>query len=107
MSQTTENQPSTPNNDLPPAPRPARSKNGCNACRRRKVRCNEKRPRCAHCERLNLDCTWNRVPMSRNNTASSQPQVPTSPHGPPGPSFNPSLPLLDGFGMNGNTFFDF
>lgn len=45
--------------------------------------------------------------MSRNNTASSQPQVPTSPHGPPGPNFNPSLPLLDGFGMNGNAFFDF
>lgn len=26
--------------------------------RRRKVRCNEKRPRCSHCERLNLECKW-------------------------------------------------
>ncbi|THZ10837.1 hypothetical protein D6C95_00266 [Aureobasidium pullulans] len=24
----------------------------------RKVRCNEQRPRCSHCERLNLQCAW-------------------------------------------------
>lgn len=39
-------------------PRPARSKNGCLTCRRRKVRCDEHRPRCSHCERLNLQCMW-------------------------------------------------
>ncbi|KAH8646850.1 fungal-specific transcription factor domain-containing protein [Xylariales sp. PMI_506] len=38
--------------------RPARSKEGCLTCRRRKVRCNEQRPRCSHCERLNLECRW-------------------------------------------------
>lgn len=38
--------------------RPARSKNGCLTCRRRKVRCDEQRPRCSHCERLNLQCRW-------------------------------------------------
>lgn len=38
--------------------RPARSKNGCLTCRRRKVRCDEQRPRCSHCERLNLQCKW-------------------------------------------------
>lgn len=26
--------------------------------RRRKVRCNEVRPRCSHCERLHLECQW-------------------------------------------------
>ncbi|KAK5951597.1 hypothetical protein OHC33_007275 [Knufia fluminis] len=39
-------------------PRPARSKAGCLTCKRRKVRCNEQRPRCSHCERLNLACSW-------------------------------------------------
>lgn len=32
-----------------------------NVCRRRKVRCNEQKPRCSHCERLNLQCTWRPV----------------------------------------------
>ncbi|KAI1339154.1 fungal-specific transcription factor domain-containing protein [Xylariaceae sp. FL0016] len=41
-----------------PAKRPARSKNGCMTCRRRKVRCNEIRPICGHCSRLNLECRW-------------------------------------------------
>lgn len=26
--------------------------------RRRKVKCDEQRPRCSHCERLNLECKW-------------------------------------------------
>lgn len=35
-----------------------RSRNGCLTCKRRKVRCNEQRPHCYHCARLNLDCVW-------------------------------------------------
>lgn len=42
--------------------------------RRRKVRCNEQRPRCSHCERLNLECTWNRVSMQKNESSSAEPQ---------------------------------
>lgn len=61
------NTPRSTNNQLEPpsahAPRPARSKNGCLTCRRRKVRCDEQRPRCSHCERLNLQCRW-RPPYS-------------------------------------------
>ncbi|KAF4626403.1 hypothetical protein G7Y89_g11757 [Cudoniella acicularis] len=38
--------------------RAPRSKSGCLTCRRRKVRCNEQKPRCSHCERLNLQCNW-------------------------------------------------
>lgn len=48
-------------NPLPLAPpdRPRRrSRNGCLTCKRRKVRCNEQRPRCFHCQRLGLDCMW-------------------------------------------------
>lgn len=43
--------------------------------RRRKVRCNEQKPRCSHCERLNLDCTWNRLPIQRNPTSTTQAQM--------------------------------
>lgn len=35
-----------------------RSRNGCLTCKGRKVRCNERRPRCYHCQRLNLECVW-------------------------------------------------
>lgn len=74
-------------------PRPARSRNGCSSCRlslpalnppsrewrltharRRKVRCNEQKPRCSHCERLNLDCTWNRIPIRRSTSSVAQAQ---------------------------------
>ena len=48
-------------NPLPLAPRDRprrRSRNGCLTCKRRKVRCNEQRPRCFHCQRLGLNCMW-------------------------------------------------
>lgn len=47
-----------------PARRPARSKTGCNTCRVRKVRCDETRPRCSHCFRLNLECRWRPSPSA-------------------------------------------
>jgi hypothetical protein len=69
------------------------------------VRCNERRPRCGHCERLNLECSWNRPAAARSQTASS-----TNSHmnvSPKQPHFSQGLSTLDGFGMNGNAFFDF
>ncbi|OKL63637.1 hypothetical protein UA08_00265 [Talaromyces atroroseus] len=39
-------------------PRVARTRTGCLTCRRRKVRCNEVHPRCGHCTRLRLACSW-------------------------------------------------
>ncbi|CEJ58570.1 Putative DEHA2G13156p [Penicillium brasilianum] len=44
-----------PNQDRRHRPR---TRNGCLTCRRRKVRCDEKRPDCGHCSRLRLDCSW-------------------------------------------------
>ncbi|OTA07307.1 Zn2Cys6 transcriptional regulator [Trichoderma parareesei] len=41
-----------------PARRYNRSRCGCLTCKRRKVKCDEQRPRCSHCERLNLECKW-------------------------------------------------
>lgn len=46
-------------------PHGPRSKNGCLTCKRRKVRCNELRPRCYHCQRLNLDCVWKDTGLHR------------------------------------------
>lgn len=40
--------------------------------RRRKVRCNEQKPRCSHCERLNLECTWHRPSTQRNVSSTAQ-----------------------------------
>lgn len=41
--------------------------------RNRKVKCDEQRPRCSHCERLNLECKWrpisSRRPSERSGTA--------------------------------------
>ncbi|KAL4962464.1 Zn(II)2Cys6 transcription factor [Aspergillus stella-maris] len=34
------------------------SKNGCLVCRRRKKKCDERRPTCAACQRNGLDCVW-------------------------------------------------
>lgn len=58
--------------------RPARSKKGCQTCKRRKVRCNEQRPRCNHCERLNLQCTWRPVTRNASSNASAAPPPSTS-----------------------------
>ncbi|KAF2221633.1 hypothetical protein BDZ85DRAFT_265728 [Elsinoe ampelina] len=38
----------------------ARSFSGCGTCRRRKVKCDEQRPRCGPCTRLNKACDWAR-----------------------------------------------
>ncbi|THY69008.1 hypothetical protein D6C87_10695 [Aureobasidium pullulans] len=37
-----------------------RSLNGCQTCRRRRVKCDESRPRCSACIRLNRSCSWTR-----------------------------------------------
>ena len=42
---------------FPTRPR-QRSKWGCLTCRKRRKKCNERRPRCADCSRHSLNCTW-------------------------------------------------
>ncbi|KAF5025100.1 hypothetical protein F66182_2801 [Fusarium sp. NRRL 66182] len=46
------------------ARRHVRSREGCLTCKRRKVKCDEQRPRCSHCERLNMECKWRPQPRS-------------------------------------------
>jgi hypothetical protein len=40
-----------------------RSRNGCLMCKQRRVRCDETRPVCAHCTRLDLECVYRKRPL--------------------------------------------
>jgi hypothetical protein len=35
-----------------------RRRTGCLTCRRRRVRCDEAKPTCRHCQKGNRNCTW-------------------------------------------------
>ncbi|KAJ5298075.1 hypothetical protein N7508_008324 [Penicillium antarcticum] len=39
-------------------PRASRSRGGCLPCKTRKKKCDENRPKCSDCRRLNLPCEW-------------------------------------------------
>ncbi|PUU75460.1 hypothetical protein B9Z19DRAFT_926392, partial [Tuber borchii] len=47
---------------------PGRSK-GCNTCRKRKIRCDQKRPECGNCIKSNRACAgYHRAVVFRNAT---------------------------------------
>lgn len=46
-----------------------RSPDGCQTCRRRRVKCDENRPRCSACIRLNHSCSWTRDWKFKDQTA--------------------------------------
>lgn len=50
-----------------------RSRNGCLMCKQRRVRCDERRPSCGHCTRLELECIFRKRPLrsQRNSTLDS------------------------------------
>ncbi|RAK76910.1 uncharacterized protein BO72DRAFT_477841 [Aspergillus fijiensis CBS 313.89] len=64
-------------------PRASRSRDGCVSCKARKKKCDEKRPRCSDCRRLNLPCYWN-APRARSpppvivSPLPSPPEMPLS-----------------------------
>ncbi|KAJ6172892.1 hypothetical protein N7485_005704 [Penicillium canescens] len=45
-------------------PRASRSRSGCLPCKTRKKKCDENRPRCSDCRRLNLPCEWPAMAMN-------------------------------------------
>ncbi|KIH89834.1 hypothetical protein SPBR_00256 [Sporothrix brasiliensis 5110] len=55
-----------------------RSRNGCLTCKRRKVRCNEQRPRCYHCQRLRFDCVWKETPGAAMSISQAHSAMPSS-----------------------------
>ncbi|THY67196.1 hypothetical protein D6C86_10601 [Aureobasidium pullulans] len=46
-----------------------RSFDGCQTCRKRRVKCDESRPRCSACERLDRPCSWTRDWKFKDHTA--------------------------------------
>ncbi|KAK2053863.1 hypothetical protein LY76DRAFT_254194 [Colletotrichum caudatum] len=69
--------------------RSVRSREGCLTCKRRKVKCDESRPRCSHCERLNLECKWR--PQSSAAAAAAAHSV-LAAAGPPASGRSPAMP---------------
>lgn len=53
-----------------------RSRNGCLMCKQRRVRCDERRPVCGHCTRLDLECIFRKRPIhkQRGSTLGSSGQ---------------------------------
>lgn len=46
-----------------------RSRNGCLTCKRRKVRCDEQKPKCSDCQRLALECEWKHSGLDTSDTS--------------------------------------
>ncbi|KAI0968661.1 hypothetical protein F4678DRAFT_481864 [Xylaria arbuscula] len=64
-----------------------RSRNGCQTCKARRVRCDEKHPVCSHCHRLQLECIYGSAIRPTQNTLHSingtqHSEVPASPFSP-------------------------
>lgn len=49
-----------------------RSKDGCKTCRRRRVKCDELRPKCGPCTRLGKQCSWRKCWRFYDSTARTQ-----------------------------------
>ncbi|KIV76986.1 hypothetical protein PV11_08829 [Exophiala sideris] len=65
------------------SPRPKKafhkkSRNGCQTCRARRVKCDERRPICRHCEQRQLSCTFSMAEPSPNSQNESDSVVSSS-----------------------------
>lgn len=65
-----------------------RSLTGCATCKRRRKKCDEKKPICSACARLELRCWYEQKPAAHNVSANRA--VPLLGH--PGPATTPRLP---------------
>jgi hypothetical protein len=50
-----------------------RSRNGCLMCKQRRVRCDERRPECGHCTRLELECIFRKRPTRGQRSSTLGP----------------------------------
>ncbi|CAK1364456.1 unnamed protein product [Cercospora beticola] len=64
-----------------------KSRRGCLVCKRRHVKCDETKPRCAPCTRLDLDCTWPNPRGIGTGTEGSNNASPT-----PSPGWSSNIP---------------
>ena len=56
-----------------------KSRNGCHKCKSRRVKCDETRPRCQKCVRLDLECTWP-FPRHHQHQPRNLAQAPSETH---------------------------
>lgn len=49
-----------------------RSRSGCVTCKRREVRCDETRPVCANCTRLDTECVYQQRPSRRGEAIATR-----------------------------------
>ncbi|PYH46988.1 Zn(II)2Cys6 transcription factor domain-containing protein [Aspergillus saccharolyticus JOP 1030-1] len=70
---------------MPPRRTHTKSRNGCDQCKKRRVKCDEQGPPCSNCTSRELKCTYFRVPTARNSAtspaASSTPASVNAPQG--------------------------
>lgn len=55
-----------------------RSRNGCLMCKQRRVRCDEIRPVCGHCTRLELECLYRKRPILSQRSSAFGSSAPRS-----------------------------
>jgi hypothetical protein len=53
-----------------------KSRKGCHQCKQRHTKCNEARPRCANCIRLNISCAWPEVLNGDPSSPTASPSTP-------------------------------
>ncbi|KAH5266262.1 hypothetical protein HBI88_033690 [Parastagonospora nodorum] len=57
-----------------------KSRKGCFQCKQRHTKCNEARPRCANCVRLDISCTWPEVNSGHSASPQTSPAAYVSPN---------------------------
>ncbi|KAF1850500.1 uncharacterized protein K460DRAFT_271541 [Cucurbitaria berberidis CBS 394.84] len=67
----------------------SKSRKGCSQCKQRHTKCNEARPRCANCIRLDIQCSWPTVPNTYSTPSQASPADHVSPFAEPEPSGSP------------------
>ncbi|EMD93838.1 hypothetical protein COCC4DRAFT_54056 [Bipolaris maydis ATCC 48331] len=68
-----------------------KSRKGCFQCKQRHTKCNEARPRCANCVRLDIHCTFPTIPDSYTSPSQHSSGVSSS-YGEPGLPESPDAP---------------
>ncbi|KAL2783779.1 fungal-specific transcription factor domain-containing protein [Aspergillus keveii] len=82
-------------------PRASRSRGGCISCKARKKKCDEMRPQCSDCRRLDLPCRW-KSPSPRPASPRLQ-ESQSPPYLDVDDAFSPSAVSFDG---SASAFFD-
>ncbi|CAG7938208.1 unnamed protein product [Penicillium salamii] len=59
---------------MPPLRAHTKSRNGCDQCRTRRVKCDEQGPPCTNCTNRGLECTYLKVAARSNRTPPSNPE---------------------------------